>query len=92
MKKPIALLIAGIVLLLGPLWGLLGTVLGMTRAFSHVDQAGSETPEMLATDVGLALWTTVIGLLVTPIGLGLVVIGIVWMTKIKQRQRNDPAG
>lgn len=84
-KNPIALLVAGTLFLLGPLWGMLGTVIGMVRAFATLDgNNGTETSEALASDVGFALWTTVIGFAVTPIGLILVAIGIFWIVSINK--------
>ena len=57
---------------MGPLAGLLGTVMSMIAAFSHLGAAGKTRvdPGELATDISLALWATAFGLLVaTPLTL-----------------------
>jgi len=56
---------------LGPLMGLLGTVLGMIRAFGEMRAAhGAYTPEHLAGGISLALVNTFLGLLVAIVSLG----------------------
>ena len=56
---------------LGPLMGLLGTVLGMIRAFSEMQAAhGAYKPENLAGGIGLALVNTFLGLVVAIVSLG----------------------
>src|ERR1035437_6890583 len=50
---------------IGPLLGLLGTVLGMIMAFYQLlDKAGAVNPEDLAGGIGTALWHTFFGLFV----------------------------
>lgn len=54
----------------GPLLGLLGTVMGMIRAFNKLEEAGSRVdPSVLAGGIWEALITTVAGLAVGIIGL-----------------------
>jgi biopolymer transport protein ExbB len=56
---------------LGPLMGLLGTVLGMIRAFSAMQQAhGAYRPEDLAGGIALALVNTFLGLALAIVALG----------------------
>jgi biopolymer transport protein ExbB len=56
---------------LGPLMGLLGTVLGMIRAFSAMQAThGAYKPEDLAGGIGLALVNTFLGLAVAIVSLG----------------------
>jgi biopolymer transport protein ExbB/TolQ len=70
-KKKKALLITGIsvgaLLALGPLWGVIGTVFGMLRAFCLIQESAANPNEM-ATGIGLALSLTTIGLIACPIG------------------------
>ena len=58
---------------MGPLAGLLGTVVSMIAAFRRMSEAGEGTkidPGVLAGDISLALWATAIGLFVaTPLTL-----------------------
>jgi biopolymer transport protein ExbB len=46
----------------GPLCGLLGTVIGIARAFAAVEGVGQNRAEMLASGIGVALYTTIFGL------------------------------
>lgn len=48
----------------GPMWGLLGTVLGMMGAFGQLTQAETVKASALAGNISLALLTTAIGLLI----------------------------
>lgn len=87
-KKAISLLIAGIILASGPLWGLLGTVLGMIGAFEKIGSSNSGETELLANDIGFALWTTLAGLIVCPIGILFLIISIIWLVKLNRDQQN----
>jgi len=50
---------------LGPMLGLLGTVIGMVLAFASLaTAAGASKAAMLAIAISTALWTTVVGLLI----------------------------
>lgn len=56
---------------LGPLMGLLGTVLGMIRAFGKMQEMhGNYKPEDLAGGIGLALVNTFLGLVLAVLALG----------------------
>jgi|GEM_PF-95448 len=54
----------GVVASIEPLLGLLGTVLGMIKAFQKVESAGVGDPRVVAAGVWAALLTTAFGLLV----------------------------
>ena len=58
--KLIIWLVVGIILALGAIWGMLGTVVGMVLAFGHLGEAESQ-PEVLANDISVALYTTAAG-------------------------------
>jgi biopolymer transport protein ExbB len=47
-----------------PLCGLLGTVLGIATAFSAIEKGGLDRAETLAAGIGVALYTTIFGLIV----------------------------
>jgi biopolymer transport protein ExbB len=47
-----------------PMWGLLGTVSGMIKAFNKIGLGGMGKPEQLASHIGEAMITTAAGLLV----------------------------
>jgi biopolymer transport protein ExbB/TolQ len=65
----------------GPMWGLLGTVLGMLGAFNQLAAADTVKASALAGNIGLALLTTAIGLMIA-IPLMVVVSGV--NTKIRK--------
>ena len=76
----VALFASIAVIVVPPLFGLLGTVIGMVRAFKKIRTGGSEDPAALADDISVALFSTAGGLAVSIIGLvGLVisVIGVI---------------
>lgn len=69
---------------ISPLLGLLGTVVGMVRAFSKLEEAGSRVdPSLLAGGIWEALLTTVGGLVVGILALGAhyVIDGVVERTR-----------
>jgi biopolymer transport protein ExbB len=49
---------------LGPLLGLLGTVMSMIAAFARMGSGGKPDPTALAQSISLGLWTTAAGLLI----------------------------
>lgn len=63
------LAITGAILLLGgPLFGLMGTIIGMLSALQTMGSEGSENAEALAGNIGFSLITTTIGLCVGIVG------------------------
>ena len=58
--------IRGITLMaaVAPLCGLLGTVLGIATAFAAIEKSGLDRAEPLASGIGVALYTTIFGLIV----------------------------
>ena len=78
----------GILLALGPLWGLLGTVIGMVMAFGHMGATGMGKPEVLANDIGIALYTTAAGLIACPIGIACIVVSVIFLSRIKNELQN----
>lgn len=73
----------GILLALGPLWGIIGSVLGMILSFGAVTQ--SQMPaETFAGNIGFALLTTVVGFILCPIGVALMVVSAVKLSKETQ--------
>src|SRR5690606_10701578 len=49
---------------LAPMFGFLGTVVGMVEAFDAIEQAGDISPSLVANGIKIALLTTVAGLIV----------------------------
>ncbi|MFA7159456.1 MAG: MotA/TolQ/ExbB proton channel family protein [Kiritimatiellia bacterium] len=86
-KGPISLIVVGSLLALGPLWGVLGTVIGMLRAFGTLNNSGPATSERLASDISVSLWSTMAGLLMSPIGVAVLIGGIVWLIRMNRREK-----
>ncbi len=85
MKKATTLLIFGIVLALGPLWGILGTMIGMVGALNALsEQTGQAKEAALASGVSFSFYTSLAGFVACPIGIGILVISIFWMRRIKK--------
>ena len=72
--KTLALI--GAFLQLGPVVGLIGTVIGMRRAFDTLGAAGIADPEKLSANIGEVLIATVIGLALGVIGIVLLCIAL----------------
>lgn len=83
-KKGRWVALAGIVLFTGPIWGLLGTIIGMTRAFNTLGDSDSATPEALAENISTALVTTAIGISVGLLG---VILILTALFGVKNRER-----
>jgi len=89
-KGPKLLIGIGVFLTLGPLWGFLGTIIGMVRAFTAIEtSSAAPRPEDLASDISVALLATVAGWIVCPIGIGLLVGGVVWLTRDNGKTYDD---
>lgn len=88
-KAPVVFVVVGSILSLGVVWGVIGTVIGMVRAFHTMggDGVNVDNADALASDIGLTTMSTAIGLLMTPVGVVLLAIGIPWM--IRQRKANE---
>lgn len=65
--------IAGVII--PPMFGLIGTVVGMVGAFGELSKTGEADPEALAGDISVSLLTTAWGLVVSVIAF-LVLIGV----------------
>jgi len=92
MKRP--LLIAGIVvgtlLALGPFWGMLGTMLGMMRAFTILGNDGISDPRALSGAIGHVLVSTAAGMVACPIGIVLLAVCIVLLVQSKKQLPPPP--
>jgi len=49
---------------IAPMLGFMGTVIGMIQAFDDIRQAGNVSPQIVAQGIGIALLTTLFGLIV----------------------------
>ena len=65
--------IAGVII--PPMFGLIGTVVGMVGVFGELSKTGNADPEVLAGDISISLLTTMWGLVFSAIAF-LVLIGV----------------
>ena len=89
--KLITWLIGGIILALGPIWGLIGTIVGMVLACGNLAQAEPEV-EVLAGNISLALYTTAAGMIACPVGIVIVVIAAIKLSKKQPEGNSQPSG
>ena len=93
MKAKRRLLIAGIVIgsifTLAPIAGFLGTVFGMTRAFSVLGSSGIADPKALSDSVGTTLAFTATGLFLFPVGILVLTVSLVLLSRL--RASNSPS-
>jgi biopolymer transport protein ExbB/TolQ len=82
-KKLIVGLIVGIVLALGPIWGMIGTVVGMVFAFGTLAQQQPQV-EVLAGNMSLALFATVAGCIACPIGIVIIIVAAIKLGKDRE--------
>lgn len=87
---PYALIVTGGILCLSPLVGLVLSVAGMTSAFRTLASSGSGTPEDLAAGIGHSMAAVLGSLVAGPVGLLLLVIGVVWLVR-SRKQGVSPA-
>jgi biopolymer transport protein ExbB/TolQ len=80
---------AGILLSLGPVFGLLGTLLGMLHSFRVIESLKAPRPGDLAVGVYESLFATTAGLIALPIGVGLVVLSC---QRLQHLRAEPPAG
>ena len=73
-------LVVGIILALGPIWGMVGTVIGMVMAFGHMQQGGTAE---LANDISIALYTTAAGYIACPIGIVIIIVAAIKLNRTK---------
>jgi biopolymer transport protein ExbB/TolQ len=78
--KLIVWLVVGIILALGPIWGMIGTVVGMLLAFGNLGQPQPQA-EALASNISLALYATAAGWIACPIGIVTIIVSAIKLGK-----------
>ena len=71
------LAIWGVALQLGTVVGLIGTIIGMLRAYVRLADPETAQPEALANDISIALYTTAAGSLVAMVGIILILVALI---------------
>lgn len=75
-----------------PLSGIVGTIVGMTRAFSRLRDVGSADPSALAGDISIALLTTLWAIILSlPALIFLIVSLIRYRHSGRDLQTSDPS-
>ncbi len=83
---PVSLLVVAIILTLGPVWGLLGTAVEMILLFGKL-QSGNPSVEAPVTHMDTYLGMTALGMVMSPIGIALLVVAIIWIVKVNQKRK-----
>ena len=81
------LIVTGLFFAVSPLLGLLGTMIEMMRSFNTMAGSGAGVAN---PDISTTLWITWTGLIVSPIGIALLIGGIVWLFRIKKAEGPQP--
>lgn len=79
-----AWLVVGIVLALGPILGTLPSAIGMAATFRNLDQGGAQEA-IFEESVRVGMWLTIAGLLVCPVGIAIVVVSAVKLSRSKNQ-------
>ena len=66
----------GVALYTGPIWGVLGTVVGMIGAFNTLAEQTEVAPQDLAEDIGFAMRTSLMGLIIGFVGVILILVAL----------------
>lgn len=84
-------IIAGAVMMLSPFIGLMGTVLGMQKAFRVLGSSGVADPEVLSGAMGEVLISTFAGIIVAIPGIILFISCIVGLVRLNNRKTENSA-
>ncbi len=88
--KLVMWLVGGIILALGPLWGMIGTVVGMLMAFGTLAQQQPQ-PEVLASNISIALYATAAGWIACPIGIVIIILSSIHLGRAKKDNEEVPS-
>jgi len=79
--------ICGVIVVVSPIVGLVGTVIGMMGAFAELAKTGSADPSALAGDISVALLTTFWGLFASALALIPFIVFLVLFLKQRKALR-----
>ena len=77
-------IVLGTILTLSPLFGILGTVFGMTRAFQSLGNSSNTDPHLLSERIGTSLVSTAAGLFFCPFGIVILTLSLVFHFRIRK--------
>ena len=75
-QKGKQLAVWGVVLQLGTVVGLIGTIIGMVRAFGRLAESETAQTAALANDISIALYTTAAGSVVALVGIIMILVAL----------------
>ena len=81
-RLTIAGMTIGALLMVSPLFGMLGTVFGMKRAFDILGMPGISDPSELSTSIGETLISTATGFLLFPLGAVILTLSLVCFLRL----------
>ncbi len=81
----IAVIVALLFVVVPPLLGFGGTIIGMIRAFRTLGKSGGADPDAMAESIGFALMTTATGLMVALTAVIPLIITIVGLVRARRR-------
>lgn len=81
-RRLIAGIVIGSLLTLGPLFGMLGTVFGMTRSFQILGSSGVTDPQALSDSIGVTLLATATGLFLFPVGILILTLSLIFFARL----------
>ena len=74
----------GVILFTGPIWGLIGAIIGMILSFITIPEGGSVAPAIISKYVSFALTTTTIGMIVGLLG-GTIILTVVFFSNFRAK-------
>lgn len=78
--------------LVPPLFGLIGTVVGMVGAFETLAENGQADPEELSGDISIALLTTMWGLVVSAVAVLVLIPALIRFFTLPKPDREGSGG
>ncbi|WP_051946952.1 MotA/TolQ/ExbB proton channel family protein [Verrucomicrobium sp. BvORR106] len=84
--------IGGLLMVAGPVLGMLGTVMGMTQSFEVLGANGVGDPEQLSAAIGETLVSTAVGVGFGIVGVALFLAGLIGCLVQRKRLKSQPAG
>jgi len=84
------MIVGGALTIGGPMMGVLGTVLGMIQGFGTLEKAGVADPAGLASNIGVALVSTFIGIGLGGIGVVVLIVGFIMWQAGKSSSTSPP--
>jgi biopolymer transport protein ExbB len=83
------LFILGAILTTGPIWGLVGTIIGMISAFIGITTFGQSDPLLISGGINFALYITVAGTLALPLGVVIIIVTSIAVVIKKYRKHEE---